>query len=61
MKVRHRYLIVRTSLFGCLLATALGSAIVVADSAPSGQAIALESRTDTGETSAFVAMREPAR
>ena len=61
MKVRHRYLIARTSIFGCLLATALGSAIVVADSTPSGQAVALKSKADTGETGAYVAMSGPAR
>lgn len=61
MKVRHRYLIARTSIFGCLLAAALGSAIVVADSAPSGQAVALKAMADTAEANAYVAMSKTAR
>ena len=61
MKVRHRYLIARTSIFGCLLAAAFGSAIVVADSAPGSQAEALKTVAATGETRAYVAMSKPAQ
>ena len=61
MKFRHRYLIARTSIFGCLLATALGSAIVVADSAPGSQLVAGNAVADAAESGAYVAMSEPAR
>ena len=61
MKVRHQYLIARTSIYGCLLAAALGSAIVVADSAPGGQAAGLKAVQETTEARPFVAMSEPAR
>lgn len=60
MKARHRYLIARTSIFGCLLATALGRAIVVAGSAPSGQPGTLAVKSDSSAPQAFVALRDPA-
>lgn len=61
MTVRHQYLIARTSIFGCLLATALSTAIAVADSAPSGQAVAIKVIAETGESGAYVAMSERTR
>ncbi len=38
MRIRHRYLIARASVFGCLLVTAMGTALAVASQAENQRA-----------------------